>query len=90
MLNPSVILLESGSLGITHAPCVIQTATVADEVSIAVKSAVAETPEFYFESARPPLLKDFFDPKIRKVLRTRKRVRQIEVHFDIKNHLISE
>ena len=92
------ILLNNGyhracalrSLGITHAPCVIQTATRADEVSIAVKSVVAESPEFYFESARPPLLKDFFDPKIRKVLRTRKRVRQIEVHFDIKNHLVSE
>jgi hypothetical protein len=78
------------SLGITHAPCVIQTATRADEVSIAVKSAVAETPEFFFESARPPLLKDFFDPRIRKVLPTRRRVRQIEVHFDIKNYLISE
>jgi hypothetical protein len=78
------------SLGITHAPCVIQTATRSDEVSIAVKSAVAEDPEFYFESARPPLLKDFFDPRIRKVLPTRRRVRQIEVHFDIKNYLISE
>jgi len=92
------ILLNNGyhracalrSLGITHAPCVIQTATRADEVSIAVKSVVAESPEFYFESARPPLLKDFFDPKIRKLMPTRKRVRQIEVHFDIKNHLISE
>lgn len=78
------------SLGITHAPCVVQTATRADEVSIAVKSIVAEDPEFYFESARPPLLKDFFNPKIRKVLQTRRRVRQIEVHFDIKNYLISE
>jgi len=78
------------SLGITHAPCVIQTATRSDEVSIAVKSAVAEDPGFYFESARPPLLKDFFDPRIRKLMQTRRRVRQIEVHFDIKNYLISE
>jgi len=78
------------SLGITHAPCVIQTATRADEVSIAVRSTVAENPEFYFESARPPLVKDFFDPRIRKVFQTRRRVRQIEVHFDIKNYLISE
>lgn len=78
------------SLGITHAPCVIQTATRTDEVSLAVKSTVAEDPEFFFESARPPLLKDFFDPRIRKVLSTRRRVRQIEVHFDVKNYLVSE
>lgn len=78
------------SLGITHAPCIVQTATRADELGITVKSRVADDAGFYFESARPPLLKDFFDPKIRKLLPIRKRVRQIEVNFEVKDYLVPE
>jgi hypothetical protein len=92
------ILLNNGyhracalrALGITHAPCVIQTATRIDELQVSVKSRVADDAEFYFESARPPLLQDFFDPKIRKVLPIRKRVRLIEVNFEIRDFLVAE
>jgi hypothetical protein len=69
---------------------VIQTATRGDELGITVKREVADQAEFYFESARPPLLKDYFDPRIRKVLPVRKRVRQIEVDFEIKDFLVPE
>lgn len=78
------------ALGITHAPCIIQTASRVDELQISVKSRVADDPEFYFESARPPLLRDFFDARIRKLLPIRRRTRQIEVHFDVKDYLVSE
>lgn len=78
------------ALGITHAPCIIQTATRVDELQISVKSRVAEEPEFYFESARPPLLRDFFDRRIRKLLPIRQRTRLIEVTFEIKDHLVAE
>jgi len=73
------------ALGVTHAPCVIQTATGGDELRTAVRARVAEQPEFYFESARPPLLKDFFDPKIRKVLPIRNQVHLVEVTVDVKH-----
>jgi hypothetical protein len=73
------------ALGVTHAPCVIQTATSGDELRTAVRTRVAEQPEFYFESARPPLLKDFFDPKIRKVLPIRNQVHLVEVTVDVKH-----
>jgi hypothetical protein len=76
--------------GITHAPCAIQTATRSDEVGLVSRQEVTDDPEFYFESARPPLLKDYFDPRIRKVLPVHKRVRQIEVNFDVKNYLVPE
>lgn len=78
------------ALGITHVPCIIQTATRTDEVGLVSRQDVAEDPEFYFESARPPLLKDYYDPKIRKLLPVHKRVSQIEVNFDVKNYLVSE
>lgn len=78
------------ALGVTHVPCIVQTAKRADEVDISVRSDVAQRSEFYFESARPPLLKDFFDPKIRKLLPIRRRTRQIEVSFEVKDYLVSE
>lgn len=78
------------TLGITHMPCVIQTATHIDEVQLTVNRRVAADAGFYLESVRPPLLKDFFDPRLRKVMPTRKRVRQIEVDFEIRDSLVPE
>jgi hypothetical protein len=78
------------ALGVTHAPCIIQTASRVDELQVTVKSRVADDPEFYFESARPPLLRDFFDPRIYKLLPIRTRTRQIEVNFEIKDYIVTE
>jgi len=78
------------ALGITHVPCIVQTATRADELGVAVKRDIVERAEFYFESARPPLLKDFFDSRIRKVLPVHESVRQIEVNFEVKDFLVTE
>jgi hypothetical protein len=76
--------------GLTHAPCIVQTATRVDELAVTVKSRVAEDPEFYFESARPPLIQDFFNARIRKLIPIRKRARLVEVSFEFKDHLLSE
>jgi hypothetical protein len=76
--------------GITHAPCIVQTASRVDELEISVRTRVADDPEFYFESARPPLLRDFFDPRLRKLLPIRPRMRTIEVNFEIKDNLVAE
>lgn len=78
------------ALGVTHAPCIVQTATRTDELAVTVKGDVAEHAEFYFESARPPLLKDFFDSRIRKVLPVHRTLRQIEVSFEVKDFLVRE
>lgn len=77
-------------LGITHAPCIIQTVTHPEEIDIVAKRRVAEDPEFYFHTARPPLLKDFFDPKIRKLVRAHKMLRTIEVSFKVRDYLVPE
>jgi len=73
------------SLGITHAPCIVQTATRMDELDIAAAKDVVKTPAFYLKAARPPLLKDFFDPRIRKVLKTRRIRKMVEVKFDVQD-----
>jgi hypothetical protein len=74
------------ALGITHAPCIIQTVTRRDELQVAAKRTVAEDPAFYFVAKRPPLLKDFFDPRIRRVLRVHKTLTMIEVSFEVQEH----
>lgn len=74
--------------GIRYAPCVIQEATRRDELKLVGADAVVEAPEFYCRAARPPLLKDFFDPKIAKVLEVRRMRRVIEVRLDVREHQI--
>lgn len=74
--------------GVTHAPCIVQTAGTVDDLELVAKSEVLKDPRFYFESARPPLLKDFFDPAIRKLLPVRPRMRVIEVDYQIRDFMV--
>jgi hypothetical protein len=76
--------------GITHAPCIIQTVTRLDELALVAGRTVQRAPAFYFKAARPPLLKDFLDPKIRKVLRIPRLYQTIDVSFDVQDHAISD
>jgi hypothetical protein len=76
------------ALGIKEAPCIIQTVAGMDELEVATSGDVADHAQFYFESARPPLLKDFFDPQIRKVLRVYKMMRVIEANFEVRDFLV--
>lgn len=73
------------ALGITHAPCIIQTVTRRDELEVAAKEYVADNPGFYFGTARPPLLKDFFDPKIASSFMVHRTMKMIEVTFEIRD-----
>ena len=74
--------------GFTHAPCVIQSVTRRDELELTAASAVAEDAAFYFRAGRPPLLKDFFDPRIRTILRTRRAERFVEVSIEVKDYTV--
>lgn len=92
------ILLNNGyhravalrELGITHAPCIIQEVTRRDELAVAAGSTVNRTPFFYFGKKRPPLLKDFFDPKIRKVLPVRRMRRVVEIKIEVRKFDVFE
>lgn len=72
--------------GYTHAPAVIQTVTRRDELALVAPQCVVDEPAFYFGAARPPLLKDFFDPKIRTVLPVRRMEKMIEVTIDVNEY----
>jgi hypothetical protein len=74
------------ALRLTHAPCVLQTVTRRDELQLVAARTVAEEPAFWFRAARPPLLRDFFDPALRKALRVRRARRVVEVEFEVREH----
>ncbi len=76
--------------GLTHAPCIIQTVTRRDELNLVAGSDVQEAPAFYFKAARPPLLKDFRDPRIRKLHRIPKHLQMINVSFQVEDHHVAD
>jgi len=70
--------------GITHAPCLIQTVTRKDELRIAASEKVSSDPEFFFRSVRPPVLKDFFDPRLARRFPVRPSRTVVEVEFTMR------
>jgi hypothetical protein len=73
------------ALGVTHAPAIVETVTRKDELRVAACTAVAEEPEFYFRAARPPMLRDFFNPKLGKRLKVRAMETAVEVEFKMRS-----
>ena len=73
------------SLGITHAPMVIQHVTRTDELRLAASSDVYDNPAFYFRAPRPPMLKDFLDPALAKPFRIWPLETRVEVEIKIVN-----
>lgn len=72
-------------LGHTHAPCIVETVTRQDELNAVASRSITETPAFYFNSPRPPLLKDFFDPVICRRYRVRKSMHVVEISFEVRS-----
>ncbi|HYJ30510.1 MAG TPA: hypothetical protein VEW25_09240 [Allosphingosinicella sp.] len=78
------------ALGFTHAPCVVTEVTRKDELRVAASEKVSADPEFYFAAKRPPLLRDFFDPKLRKILRVVRMETVIEVELKVRTSTAAE
>lgn len=85
------LILNNGShrayalkaLGITHVPCVIQHVTRREELAVMGPQEVQQQPDLYLAHPRPPLLKDYFDPHLRKLVPVPRRGRQVRVTFAI-------
>jgi hypothetical protein len=71
------------SLGVTHAPCVIQHLSRREELEFVGNQDLQSKPDLYLRAARPPLLKDYFDPHLRSVLRVPRRSRQVKITFGL-------
>ena len=71
--------------GFTHGWCALETVTRKDELKLTASDEVAEDPEFYFAAKRPPILRDFLDPRLAKPLLVREMETQVEVEIVIRS-----
>ena len=70
-------------LGITHAPCLIQKVLRREELDLVGIPDLQQNPDRYLKATRPPLLKDYFDPLLRKVVGVPRKNRLVKVSFGI-------
>jgi len=70
------------NLGVAHAPCVIEHVSSRDELDLVAASAVRSDPDLYLKHPRPMMLKDYFNPKLRKAVPVHRRLRQVIVQFE--------
>jgi hypothetical protein len=72
------------SAGVAFAPCLIHEVTRTDELALVARESVVQQPEFYFRSKRPPLLRDFLDPRLVRRFATRPRETIVEVELKVR------
>ena len=67
-------------MGITHVPCVIQTVTRLEELEL-LGPSIIQTFQTYQVNPRPPVLKDYFDPKLRKIIHLSSKARHVQISY---------
>jgi len=87
----SRLILNNGShrafalrdLGLSHAPCIVQTVTRREELDLVTSGDVQTNPDRYLKVPRPPLLKDYFDAALRKVVPVPRKNRLVRVQYGL-------
>jgi hypothetical protein len=85
------LILHNGShraytlrkMGFTHAPCIVQHVPSREAIDVAASPDVRPDIEIYLTHARPPMLRDYFNPQLFKMLSFQRRLQQITVRFDV-------
>ena len=71
------------SIGYTHAPCIVQQVTSQDELDLVATPEFLRDPATHIETARPAMLKDFFNAELTKILPVQRKLRQIKISYKI-------
>jgi hypothetical protein len=70
LANGSHRLYALRELGITHAPCAVAQVTRDEELELLFPPELRQHQDLYLRASRPPLFKDYFDDRLRKVVPT--------------------
>src|SRR5437016_3275791 len=70
-------------LGITEIPCLVQRVTRREELELVAAGDLASSPDRYLKSARPPMLRDYFDPALRKIVPVYRKNRVVRIQFAV-------
>lgn len=68
-------------LGITNVPCIVQEVTRREELDLVASGDVQQNPDRYLKASRPPLLKDYFDNRLQKVVSVPRKNRLVRIQF---------
>ncbi len=75
-------------MGVKHVPCVIQRVGSRDELSYVASGGVRRHPDFYLTAARPPVLKDFFDPVFTRKVMVGTTAKQVRVNYNAEDSYV--
>ena len=67
------------SLGVTHAPCVIQVASSRDELELIAPGDLHQNADRYLKVPRPSMLRDYFEPQLVRVFPVARKSRMVQV-----------
>jgi hypothetical protein len=67
--------------GLRRVPAVIQSVSRPDELQVVAPGELGQTPERYLGEPRPPLLRDYFDPRLRTIVPVPRKNRQVRLTF---------
>jgi hypothetical protein len=90
------LILNNGShraytlrkMGITHAPCIIQHVSSSAQLDVVACSEVTDKPDFFLKKRRPSMLRDYFNPRLHKVMTVHRRLRQVTVKFEVEESYV--
>lgn len=77
------------AMGLKHVPCVIQVCASYEELREAASPEIYDHSDLYFESPRPPLLRDFDRPDLSLSLNSARLQRQVRVRFKFESRLLA-
>lgn len=70
-------------LGLTQVPCIIQEVSRSEEIEMLGFGELQQNQDRYLKSPRPPLLKDYFDSALRKIVPVARKHRLVRVSFGV-------
>ncbi|SRR6266581_2264615 len=83
LINGSHRAYALREMGITQIPCLIQHISRREELEVVISGEVSQKPDLFLKAARPPLLKDYFDPELRKQVQVAGKDRMVKITFGV-------
>jgi len=85
------LILNNGShrayalreMGFTRVPCLVQHVSTRDELDVLAPAAVRRNPDNFLKHPRPSMLKDYFNPRLRKIVQVQRCLKQITVKIQV-------
>ncbi len=70
-------------LGVSHVPCIVQHVPSREALDVVAPAALRRDPDGYLRQPRPPMLKDYLDARLHKVLPVRRSIRQVTIRVNV-------